>query len=59
MRAIVFTGKNDASFTRLPDPAPTPLRARSGPAPDPGEGVMDVRASGICNTDTRHRQVAG
>lgn len=40
MRAIVFTGKNQVSFTDLPDPEP-----------GPGDVVVEVRASGVCHTD--------
>lgn len=40
MKAIVFTGKNEVSFTNLPDP-------KAGP----GEVIIEVKASGICHTD--------
>ena len=40
MRASVFTGKNEVSFTDLPDP-------KAGA----GEVVIAVKASGICHTD--------
>ncbi|MDW3222769.1 MAG: zinc-dependent alcohol dehydrogenase family protein [Paracoccaceae bacterium] len=40
MKAIVFTGKNDVDFTKLPDPKP-----------GAGEVVVEVKASGICHTD--------
>ena len=40
MRACVFTGKNEVSFTDLPDP-----KAHAG------EVVIAVKASGICHTD--------
>lgn len=40
MKAIVFTAKNEVSYTDLPDP-------KAGP----GEVVVQVKASGICHTD--------
>lgn len=40
MQAIVFSGKNQVSFTNLPDPEP-----------GPDEVVVEVHASGICHTD--------
>jgi len=40
MQAIVFTDRNQVSFTDLPDPEP-----------GSDEVVVDVRASGICHTD--------
>ncbi len=40
MKAVVFTGINEVSFTDLPDPKP-----------GPGEVVVEVKASGICHTD--------
>ncbi|MFK7753003.1 MAG: alcohol dehydrogenase catalytic domain-containing protein [Sedimentitalea sp.] len=40
MRAVVFTGKNQVTFTELPDPKP-----------QAGEVVIALKASGICHTD--------
>ena len=40
MKAIVFTAKNEVSYTDLPDP-------KAGE----GEVVVEVKASGICHTD--------
>ncbi len=40
MKAIVFTAKNEVSYTDLPDP-------KAGA----GEVVVEVKASGICHTD--------
>lgn len=40
MKAIVFPARDEVAFRGIPDPAP-----------NPGEAVIEVEASGICHTD--------
>ncbi len=48
MDAIVLKGTNDVGLTSVPDP----------PAPQPGEVIIEVAATGLCGTDL-HEYVAG